>query len=94
MKFADWIKQQGFSQIEVGHQLGISQGHVSDLCAGRFWPSRAVALKILRLTGGAVTPNDFLSDEERAEISGMKLAVARNTDSRTMRLGRERKTKG
>jgi len=69
MKFADWIGQQQLSKSEVGRRLGISQGHVSDLCAGRFWPSRAVAAKIWQLTGGAVTPNDFLSDEERGEPS-------------------------
>jgi 3,4-dihydroxy 2-butanone 4-phosphate synthase/GTP cyclohydrolase II len=67
MTFAAWVEQQQLSKSEVGRQLGISPGHVSDLCAGRFWPSRKVAIKIWRLTDGAVTPNDFLSDEERGE---------------------------
>jgi hypothetical protein len=34
-------------------------------CSGRFWPSRGIAAKIWQLTGGAVTPNDFLTEEER-----------------------------
>jgi len=64
MKFSDWIEQERLSRSEVGRRLGISQGHISDLCAGRFWPSRSIAVRIWRLTDGAVTPNDFLTDEE------------------------------
>jgi len=52
---------------DVAQRLGISQGHVSDLVNGRFWPSRAIAIRIWRLTKGAVTPNDFLTEEERGE---------------------------
>jgi 3,4-dihydroxy 2-butanone 4-phosphate synthase/GTP cyclohydrolase II len=65
MQLGDWIEQRGLSRSEVARQLGISPGHVTDLCAGRFWPSRAVAIKIWRLTDGAVTPNDFLTEGEK-----------------------------
>jgi len=37
------------------------------LCRERFWPSRDMFAKLWRFTGGAVTPNDFLSPEERGE---------------------------
>jgi predicted XRE-type DNA-binding protein len=67
MKFGDWIDRKGLTQVDVGAKLGIGQGHVSDLVAGRFWPSRAIAVKIWHLTKGAVTPNDFLTDEETDE---------------------------
>jgi transcriptional regulator with XRE-family HTH domain len=67
MKLADWMKQEGLTQTEAGRRLGIRQGHVSDLVNGRFWPSRALAAKIWRVTNGAVTPTDFLTDEERGE---------------------------
>ena len=67
MKFADWLEQQDLTQVDVAQRLGISQGHVSDLVNGRFWPSRAIAIRIWRLTKGAVTPNDFLTEEERGE---------------------------
>jgi transcriptional regulator with XRE-family HTH domain len=68
MRFADWLEQQGLTQAEASKKLGISQGHVSDLCSGRFWPGRALVAKIWRLTKGAVTPNDFLTDEDRGEM--------------------------
>jgi hypothetical protein len=67
MKLTDWIEQNQLSLTEVGRRLGTSQGHISDLCAERFWPSREVFGKLWRLTSGAVTPNDFLSSEERGE---------------------------
>jgi hypothetical protein len=63
MKLADWIRETGLTRTQVARQLGISQGHLTDLCNGRFWPGRRLAVKIWKLTDGAVTPNDFLSDE-------------------------------
>jgi len=67
MKFGDWIAQQGLTQAEVGRQLGIRQGHVSEIVSGRFWPTRRIFAKIWRFTEGAVTPNDFLTEDERSE---------------------------
>jgi hypothetical protein len=60
MTLDEWITQSGLSRIDVARKLRISPGHVTDLCNGRFWPSRAIAEKIWQLTDGAVTPNDFL----------------------------------
>jgi hypothetical protein len=72
MTLTDWIARENLTQTEVAFRLGLSQGHVSDLCAGRFWPSRTIAAKIWRMTKGAVTPNDFLTDTERSEKPGRK----------------------
>ena len=65
MKLAEWIRQHHLTLVEIAHRLDTSQGYVSDLIAGRGWPSRVMAAKIWRLTGGAVTPNDFLEDHEK-----------------------------
>jgi hypothetical protein len=64
MKLTDWMKQLGLTQGEVGRFLGVSQDQLGD---EHFWPRRAQALRILRLTHGAVTPNDFLT---KAELDG------------------------
>jgi 3,4-dihydroxy 2-butanone 4-phosphate synthase/GTP cyclohydrolase II len=70
------MKQQRLTQVEVAQRLGISQGHVSDLCNGRFWPSRGVAVRIWRLTEGAVTPNDFLTEMDLEEASPIEPSVS------------------
>jgi len=64
MKFAEWIKASGMRRVEIARQLGISPGHVTDLCNSRFWPTRSLARRIFRLTKGQVTPNDFLFEGE------------------------------
>lgn len=64
MKFADWIDSRGLLRAEIARRLGVSQGHVTDLCNNRFWPTRAMAQRIWRLTGGEVTPNDYLFEDE------------------------------
>jgi DNA-binding XRE family transcriptional regulator len=64
MKLDEWIRESGSTRYEIAQQLGISTGHMTDLCNGRFWPSLKMALKIRRLTKGQVMPNDFLPDED------------------------------
>jgi 3,4-dihydroxy 2-butanone 4-phosphate synthase / GTP cyclohydrolase II len=66
MHLADWITEHGYRRIDVARRLGISSGHISDLCRGRFWPSRELAQRIYDMTGGAVTPNDFLRGSNSA----------------------------
>lgn len=64
MKFVEWVEQSGLTRTEVARRLGISQGHATDLCNRRFWPTLPLLLKIKRLTNGQVMPNDFLPDED------------------------------
>jgi 3,4-dihydroxy 2-butanone 4-phosphate synthase/GTP cyclohydrolase II len=59
MKLAEWLKKTGTTQVALARRLGISQGRVSQLVAGDA-PSLELALRIAALTGGAVTPADFL----------------------------------
>jgi len=40
---------------------------VTSLCDESGWPSRGVAERIVRVTGGLVTPNDFLGIVEEGE---------------------------
>lgn len=63
MRFAKWIELSGLKRIEVADRLGISSGHLTDLCNLRFWPNRRLAQKIYELTEGDVSPYDFLYDD-------------------------------
>ena len=58
MKLADWLKRTGMTQGALAERLGISQGRVSQLAKGAT-PSLELALKIARVTDGAVTARDF-----------------------------------
>jgi hypothetical protein len=64
MTFADWVRFKKLRRNKVAEMLGISPGHMSDLCQHRFWPNRELARRIYDLTEGDVTPTDFLFDIE------------------------------
>jgi hypothetical protein len=65
LSFADWVLQSGMTQSAVAVQLKTSQGHVNDLMQNKNWPTRSMAVRILTLTNGLVTPNDFLGIEQK-----------------------------
>jgi 3,4-dihydroxy 2-butanone 4-phosphate synthase/GTP cyclohydrolase II len=67
MRLADFLKEQGIRRGKFARDIGVSPGRVTQLCDGRGWPSRDVAEKISVATGGRVTADDFLADED-AEV--------------------------
>ncbi len=69
MKLGAWLQQNNISRTDFARRVGLSKGAISQICnqAGA-WVSRETALQILRETGGAVTPNDFLSCAALKEI--------------------------
>ena len=61
MKLADWLKREGIARIDFARMVGLSPASVTALCNNdAAWMSRDVAEGIARVTGGAVTPNDFI----------------------------------
>lgn len=61
MRLADWLRRHKIRRNEFARRIGLSPGAVTQLCnLSEAWVSRETALMILRETGGAVTPNDFL----------------------------------
>lgn len=61
MRLAQWRKANGFTQVQLAEQLGVSQPYISMI---ERWPSiaaptRDIMLKIIALTDGLVLPNDF-----------------------------------
>lgn len=67
MKLAEWIQEQGLTQLQAGQNLRLGQGHISALCRGGIWPSRGVSRRIWHVTNGLVTPNDFLWEDGTPE---------------------------
>ncbi len=64
MKLGDWLRQQGVTRLDFARRCGLSPAAVTGLCNNREpWLSRETAAAVARVTGGAVTPNDFLGAE-------------------------------
>jgi DNA-binding transcriptional regulator YdaS (Cro superfamily) len=61
MLLSDWLKNKGRgARVELARRIGVSPQHITGLCDGSSWPSRAVARAIERETDGAVTADDFV----------------------------------
>lgn len=66
MQLPDWLSQQkGMTQEALAKRVGVTQGRIAQLLHGEL-PSMPLAARIQEATGGAVTPNDFLQEREKA----------------------------
>lgn len=59
MKLIDYIKSNKSTQAEFGKRIGKAQTTVSAYITGELIPPRATALKIVKVTKGAVTLEDL-----------------------------------
>jgi transcriptional regulator with XRE-family HTH domain len=59
MKLSDWLRQEGMTQAVFGERIGSDQANVSRWITGHHTPSLATLLKIMKVTKGAVTAEDF-----------------------------------
>jgi 3,4-dihydroxy 2-butanone 4-phosphate synthase/GTP cyclohydrolase II len=76
MKLGIWLRQHNVSRTDFARRVGLSKGAISQICnQDSAWVSRETAVLILRETGGAVTPNDFLSCSASKEMSSMSHSV-------------------
>ncbi len=76
MKLDSWLKQNHVSRADFARRMGLSRGAVSQICnQDAAWISRETAQLIVRETGGAVTPNDFLAPRELIEAQAMSHSV-------------------
>lgn len=60
MKLSDWRKREGLTQVQVAEKIGRTHPTVSRIEAGEHRPDWATLEAITALTGGEVTPNDFI----------------------------------
>src|ERR1043165_4355318 len=59
MQLSHWLKQSKRTRVDFARAVEISPGRVTQLCEGDL-PSLDLAERIAKVTGGAVTPNDFV----------------------------------
>lgn len=64
MKLSDYLEQNNLTDAEFGVMIGKDRSSVTRLRAGSTKPSWDTAQKIADATHGAVTPNDFLPEQE------------------------------
>ncbi|WP_428516317.1 helix-turn-helix domain-containing protein [Roseovarius sp.] len=64
--FADVIEKSGRTRREWATDLGVSPGFLSDLLNGNRVPSLKLAVRIERLTEGAVPCNSWVPDTKGA----------------------------
>jgi 3,4-dihydroxy 2-butanone 4-phosphate synthase/GTP cyclohydrolase II len=66
MKLAEYIEARGVKRIDFAKAIGVTPGYITSLCNGACWPSREIVQRIKKVTRGAVTANDFMSEGARA----------------------------
>lgn len=66
MKLADWLTRTRTKRVDFASEIGVTPAAITQLCKENPpWLSRETAERIAQVTGGAVTPNDFLGEKIR-----------------------------
>ena len=60
MKLAEYMILRGYDDVEFAKKLEVDRTTVYRLRIGKTVPTWKIAAKIAEVSGGAVTPNDFL----------------------------------
>ena len=68
MTLNDWLTSEDLTQAFAAKRLGVSQPSISYLVKGNRLPSLRLMQKILTMTNGAVTIEDFLSTGRLGKI--------------------------
>lgn len=69
MKLSAWLSENKVSQQAFADAIGSSQSQVARFAAGTRIPNRGAMAKIVRVTDGAVTANDFYAVESAPEAA-------------------------
>lgn len=67
MQLADYLKAQGISDEDFGQAIGVTRQAVHRYKTYDRFPEKPVLTRILDVTAGAVTPNDFLEAQPEVE---------------------------
>jgi DNA-binding transcriptional regulator YdaS (Cro superfamily) len=68
MMLAEWLKQKGLSDDAFGALIGVTGANVWKLKKGNHRPNWTVMSAIIRVTNGAVLPNDWMKPEDHMAI--------------------------
>jgi len=76
-KLRAWRESHGYNQTAAARRLGVHQNSVCEWEAGKKAPRTARALYLAAVTGGAVSPEDWLTgDELEALVEARRVAAA------------------
>jgi 3,4-dihydroxy 2-butanone 4-phosphate synthase/GTP cyclohydrolase II len=67
MKLADYLATNDIRPSHFAARIGVSPQTITGWCKGTFWIKHDQAQKVMKETGGAVTPTDFLKADEAAQ---------------------------
>lgn len=62
----EWRTKHGLTQGALADRLDVEASHISMIEREIKRPSMTLAARIQEITGGEITPNDFLYDAERS----------------------------
>jgi hypothetical protein len=79
MKLADWIKKKNTTVAAVAKQLGVNAWTIHRYANEDRLPEPAPLLKLYKLTGGAVEPNDWY---DLKSAKSLKLAAPKKTKAK------------
>lgn len=65
MKLVDYLAEKKLKQSELAGRVGVTQQAVSMWISHGHVPRKSTLRRILEITGGRVTPNDFYEKEPR-----------------------------
>jgi hypothetical protein len=73
--FGQWLKTRGLRNADVAHALDLPTSTTIRWSRPGYWPTRDGALTIIRLSGGAVTPDMLLPMPDRVSIKQSREAA-------------------
>jgi len=83
MRLSDWLSEQQVVKAAFAERVGVHPSQITRYCKGVRVPTREIARRIFRETGGAVDPNSFhdLADLD-AEVSDAPARADRPPETR------------
>ena len=67
--FARWVEHTGLRPGEIARVFKVLPSEITRYSKPKYWPPRKTAIMIFKLTGGAVSPNDFMGPKITQEVA-------------------------
>lgn len=74
MQLADYLSRHGLTHQAFADLIGTTQVSVGRYIRGQRFPCRGVLARIKEVTGGAVTPDDFVAAAESRAVAAERIA--------------------
>ncbi len=71
-KLRSWMKENGYTQLDLSYAIGCYPVSVSRICGGKTLPSLITAVRIELLTKGAIQPFEFIPPEEMQNVDRLQ----------------------